>query len=107
MLFLPVEIVAELGVLEVWEEPDEIQDLSARTPGFPEGKESKRRSEVPEALLNILHETGYLEVIYSKFLEVHECGKVTQGVTVKREVTRARGAANTKPLDEWKQAKIV
>jgi len=31
----------ELEVLEVREESDEIQDLSARARGLPEGKESK------------------------------------------------------------------
>jgi hypothetical protein len=66
---------------------------------------------VSKALLNVLHKAGYLEVIYSKFLEVRERGKVTQGGTVKL----FRGElgmgiivqADTESLDERKQTKLI
>ena len=35
-----------------------------------------------EVLLNGRHEAGYLEIIYSKFLQVCECGEITQGASV-------------------------
>jgi hypothetical protein len=41
LLFIPGDGVVKLKVLEVWEESNEIQDLSARALGFFEGKESK------------------------------------------------------------------
>ena len=69
-MFTLGEVVQELQVLEVREEPDEIQDLSARTVGFLKGEEAKSGRQVSEALANIGHEAGYLKVIYPEFLEV-------------------------------------
>ena len=60
----------------MWEEPDEIQDLSGRAAGFFEGKESKRWCEVSEAPLNLWHKSGYLQIVDSKILEIRKCGKV-------------------------------
>ena len=71
--------VAELEVLEIREEPNEVQDLTAGAFGCPEGKESKSRCEVSEVLLDVRNEAGHLKIIYPKLLEVRECGKVTQG----------------------------
>jgi len=51
------ETIVELEVLEVREESDEIQDLSARACGLSEGEESKGWREVSEALLNVWHES--------------------------------------------------
>jgi hypothetical protein len=82
-----------------------------RTVRFLESKEPKCQCEVSKALLNVLHKAGYLEVIYSEFLEVHECGEVTQGGTVKlfrselgREITVE---VDTESLDERKQTKLI
>ena len=46
VLFLDRIRIVKLEILKAREEPDEIQDLSARTPGLFEGEESKRRGEV-------------------------------------------------------------
>ena len=59
------------------EELNEVQDLLARTFGILKSKESKSRCEVSKALLDVLHEAGHFEIVYSKVLEVCECGKVT------------------------------
>ena len=73
----------ELEVLEVREEPDEVQDLSTRALRLFEGKESKCRREVSEAPLDAWHKAEYLETVYSKLLEVRERRKVRQGTPVK------------------------
>jgi len=57
---------------------DEIQYLSARADGRFEGKEPKRWREVPKALSNNWHEAGYLEEVYSEFLEILERREVMQ-----------------------------
>ena len=57
--------VAEFEVLEVWEKPDEIQDLSTRAPGLIESKKSKHWREVSKALLDGRHEAGHVEIVYS------------------------------------------
>ena len=102
------EIVAELEVLEVWEESNEIQDLTARSLGFMENKESKRRPKVSEALLNVSDKSGKLQVIYSEFLEVRERGKVMDGAAVDGERgIDVRVQTHARSLDEWKQTKIV
>ena len=94
----------ELEVLEVREETDEIQDLSGRALGFLEGKGSEGGREMAETLLNPRHKLGYLKVIYSKFLEVRECGKVTQGAPVEPSGSELDVLlqADPKSLDEWK-----
>ena len=74
--FLFCEKAAELEVLEIQEESDEIQDLLGRTFRVLESKESKGWCIVPKTLLDVWHEAGYLEIIYSKLLEICECGKV-------------------------------
>ena len=84
----------KLEILEVWEETDEVQDLSARPAWLPEGKESKCWREVTKALLDVRHKAGYLEVVYPEFLEVRECGKVTQCTSVE-VVGSKRGAIRT------------
>jgi len=48
--------VVKLEVLEVWEESDEVQDLSASADRLFEGEESKCWREEPEALSNSWHE---------------------------------------------------
>ena len=102
------EIVTELEVLEVWEEPDEIQNMPARSLGFMESEESERWSQASEALPNIFDESGYVEVIYSEFLEVRERGKVTEGAAVDSEPgVDVRAQTHTQSFDERKQAKIV
>ena len=50
-------------VLEIWEKPDEIQDLSARAFGSFESKKSKRRREVSETLLDDWHEARYVKIV--------------------------------------------
>ena len=62
----------ELEVLEIRENTVFV----GRALGLFEGKKLERWREVPKALPNVWHELGYLEIIYSKFLEVRECGKV-------------------------------
>jgi len=109
--FIPGEGVVKLEVLEVREEADEIQDLSTGAGWLSEGEESKRWREVPKALLDGWHETWYLEVVYSKFLEVCKCGKVTQRGSdepIRSEpgmITTLQ--ADPEPFDERKQAKLV
>jgi len=58
---------------------------------------------VSKAPSNVRHEAGYLETVYSKLLEVRECGKVTQGASAKppRSEPLIRVHANMEPLDEW------
>ena len=106
LLFLHRESVAELEVLEIWEESDKIEDLPARPSGFPESKESEARHEVPKELLNVWHETWYIEVVYSELLDVRKCGKIAQGVPAKlfrgEVVGRIMVRADAKSLDEWK-----
>ena len=97
--------------MKVREESDEIQDLSARALGFVEGKESERWREVSEALLNVWHKAVYLEIVYSEFLEIRECGEVRQGAPVElfgSELIQT-GNPQTDPelLDEWKQTELV
>ena len=48
-------------------------------------------------------------MIYSEFLEVRECGKVTQGMTVEsgRGIVEEPDEANTESLDEGKQTELV
>ena len=64
-----------------------------------------------KVLLNVWHEAGYYELVYSKLLEVRKCGKVTQSPSVK--LFRSEGSegrvdcAVTEPLDERKQAEVV
>jgi hypothetical protein len=95
--------------LETWEEPDEIQNLPARALGFPEGKESKSWCKVSEALSDVQHEAGYLEIIYPELLEVRECGEVTERAPIKAFGSKLvkRGQADAELLDEWKQTKLV
>ena len=69
-------MVEKLEILEVREEANKIQDLSTRTNGLFEGEESKGWREVPEALSDGWHKTGYFEKVYSEVLEVRERGKV-------------------------------
>lgn len=48
-------------------------------------------------------EAGYLETVYSKLLEVRECGKVMQGASAKppRSEPLIVVRVNTEPLDKW------
>ena len=98
-------------VLEVWEETNEEQDLSARAPGFFEGKESEGWREVSEALLNFRHEAGDLEIVYSKFLEVFEGEKVAEGALTEPFWSElgvsTRLQADPEPFDEGKQTELV
>jgi len=55
-----LEAIAKLEVLEVREEPDEMQDLVGRASGIPESEESKGLCKVSKVPLNVLHEVGYL-----------------------------------------------
>jgi len=66
----------KLEVLEVREEADEIQDLSARPTWLPKGEESKCWREVTEAPSDVWPKAGYLKIVYSELLEVRESGKV-------------------------------
>jgi len=66
---------------------------------------------VPEAPLNFWHEAEYLEIVYSKFLEVRECGKIAEGVPVEpfgSELgTIPRIQTDPEPFDEGKQTELV
>jgi len=98
-------------VLEVREESDEIEYMSTGANGLFESKESKRRREVPEALSNGRHKVGYLEIVYSKFLEVHKSGEVAQvklseGFRVEPGVV-CDPHAYLESFDERKQTKLV
>ena len=92
-------------VLEVRKEPDEIHDLPRRSSWPSECKEPKCWRKVSEASSKIWHETGDLEIIYPKFLEVLERGEVTQVAFVKpfgSEPTVAIMQADAESLDETK-----
>ena len=109
LLFIHGDGVVELEVLEVREESNEIQDLSARALRFLEGKESKCWREVSEALLDVRHKASYLEMVYSKFLEVRERGKVRQGAPFElfgNELAKVV-IADSESFDERKQTKLV
>jgi len=102
----------KLEILEVREKSNEVQDLSARAPGISEGKELKGRREMSEAPLNPRHETGHLEIIYSKFPEVRECGKAVEGAPAEPPgsdsyLTPIRPPTNPEAFDKRKQAKPV
>jgi len=102
----------KLEILEVREESDEVQDLSARAPGISEGEESKGRREASEAPSNPRHETGHLEIIYSKFPEVCECGKAVEGAPAEPPGSDSYRIpilplTNPEAFDKWKQAKLV
>jgi len=108
LLFLPWETIADPEILEVWKEPDEIQDLPRRAHGFLESEESKGRRKLSKIPLNVWDEAGYLELVYSKLLEVRKCGKVTQSGCAKHfwsEVTIVQ--ADPELFDEWKQTEVV
>ena len=110
LLFILGVVVVELEVLEVREETNEIQDLLARALGLFEGKEPERRREMSKAPSNVWHESEYLEMIYSKILEVRECGKVTQRMPVEpsgSEFIIISPQTDPESLDEWKQTKLV
>ena len=67
---------------------------------------------MPEALLDVRHEAGYLEIIYSKFSEVRECRKVPEGVLVKpfggELGIMIKGVqADPEQFDERKQTELV
>ena len=95
--------------MEVREEPDGIQDLSARAVGFLKGKETKSGRQVSEALANIGHEAGYLKVIYPEFFEVGERREAMHGTSC--ELFRVEFVitfqADPKSLDQRKEAKFV
>jgi len=97
-------VVVEFQVLEVREETDEIQDLAARPFWLFESEESKRRREVSETPSNVRHEGGHMEIVYSEFLEVRKCGKVTQGTSAKPHGSELIivPQADSESLDEWK-----
>ena len=99
----------EFEVLEVRKETDEIQDLSGRALGLLEGKEPELRREMAKASSNVWHEPGYLEIIYSEFLEVCERGKATQCMPAEPSGGEfiVFPQADPKSLDEWKQTKLV
>ena len=82
LLFILGEGIVKLEILEVWEEADEVQNLSARPAWLPKGEEPKCWREVIEAPLDVWHKAGYFEIVYSEFLEVRERGKVTQCMSV-------------------------
>ena len=108
LLFLVWEVVADPEVLEVWEEPDEIQDLAGRASRTSESEESKGRCEVSKVSLNVRHEVGYYQLVYPKLLEVRKRGKVTQGPSVKFIGSEGiMECAVTELLDERKQAEAV
>ena len=111
LLFLLGGGVTDLEVLEIWEEPDEIDDLPARTFGPLESKELESRREISKVPLDIWYEAGYLEMIYSKLLEICECGKVTQGGSSEPRRSEhdgvVRSHADTQSLDEWGKTKTV
>ena len=100
------KMVVKLEVLEVRKEPNEIHDLPGGAAWSSEGKEPKCRRKVSEALPKIWHETGYLETIYSEFLEVLERGKVTQIVSAEPFGSEPAVAnttqADAEPLNELK-----
>ena len=103
--FLRVEIVDKPEVLEIWKEPDEVQDLpgSAYGVGEEEGLNSQRK--VPEVLLDVWHKSGYVEIVYSERPDVPQRGKVTQGTSVKPvggERGTGRLQVDTKFFDERK-----
>jgi len=79
LLFNRGVVAVKPEMLEIREVSDEVQDLSTRTAGLSEGKESQGWREVSEAPLNAWHETGHLEIVYPKFLGVRECGKSSGG----------------------------
>ena len=104
----------KLEILEVREESNEVQDLSARAPGISEGEELKGRREASEAPSNPRHETGHLEIIYSKFPEVRECGKAVEGAPAEPSgseprpyLTQISSLTNPEAFYERKQAKSV
>ena len=96
-------------VLETREESDEIQDLPGSAFGFHESEESNGWRQVPKPLLDVRHEAGYLQVVYSELLEVCERGKVVQIVSVKSITSKLSATTQADPesLDERKQPKAV
>ena len=43
-------------------------------------EEPKSRGEVPEVLFNVHRRARYLGKIYSKFVKMRECGRITKGL---------------------------
>ena len=99
----------ELEVLEVWEQTDEIQDLSGRALGLFRGEEPERWRETAEEPFNFRYEFGYLEIIYSEFLEAREGGKATHGTHAEPSGGEfiVIPQADPKSLDKRKQTEIV
>ena len=62
-----------------------------------------------KALSNFWHEPRYLEVVYSKILEIRESGKATQCASAKpsRGEFIMLSQADPKLLDERKQTKLM
>ena len=97
--------IAEPEVLETPEVSNQIQELSARAFGSAENEGLKGWREVTKVLLDILYETGQLEPVHPKLLEVLECRKATEGVSVKvfgGEFNATMCGRNAEPLDEGK-----
>ena len=111
LLFILGEGIVYPEVSEVWEVSNEIQDLSTRASGFFEGKELKCWGEVPKALLDDWHKAGYLEEIYSEFLEICQCREVTQRTPAKVFGSELGSIyiiqADLESFKEWKQTKLV
>ena len=63
---------------------------------------------MPKTLLDVRHEAGYLQIVYSELLEVPECGKVMQIVSVKLIRSKlVTIGADSESLDEGKQPKVM
>jgi hypothetical protein len=67
----------------MWKKPNEAQNLFASSFGCRQCKELKSRGEVSKVLVDVWHEGGQFEGIYSELLEVRECGKIPQGISAK------------------------
>lgn len=97
--------------MEVREKSNKVQDLPARAFRVPQSEEPKSGGEMSEVPFDIRHEAGYLEIIYPELLKVRECGEVTEGGSAEpfwSELWRGVGVeADTEPLDERKQPKLI
>lgn len=62
-----------------------------------------------KALLNVWHEARYLEIVYSKLLEVSQGRKIAQGTPAEPRGSELSSGPRTDPesLDERKQTKFV
>ena len=93
---------------------DEVYNLSPGSFGCPEGERSDCRQGVTKVASDPRHELGYFQMVYPKFLDVGQCGKSAQKMTIEPlrgkttdPIAREVILSDLELLDQGKQTKFV